>query len=126
MTTLNHSLPLNDRFVFVDFPGRCYSWTSGKWFNPNDTWSLKPFCGTSRCAALRNTKTNKTFLGEEVTDCGPLVDTEKSPGCQLVEDAYDAEAEYPDCCPVYDCPEGTEIIYQEKAGAKQSPRKLGE
>merc|ERR1711976_805241 len=68
--------------VLRDFPGRCYSWTSGKWYNPNDTWSLKPFCGKARCVALRNTKTNKTFLGEEVTDCGPLVDLEQSPGCK--------------------------------------------
>jgi len=110
--------------VLRDFPGRCYSWTSGKWYNPNDTWSLKPFCGASRCVALRNTKTNKTFLGEEVTDCGPLVDLEKSPDCTQLDDQFDAEAEFPSCCPVYDCPEDAEIIYKNKKGAKKSPRKL--
>jgi len=112
--------------VLRDFPGRCYSWTSGKWYNPNDTWSLKPFCGSARCVALRNTKTNKTFLGEEVTDCGPLVDLEKSPECVELPEEFDTEAEFPGCCPVYDCPEGAEIVYKEKKGAKtnKSPRKL--
>ena len=61
-------------FIISDFPGKCYSWTAQKWYSPNDTWSLKPFCGTARCVALRNTKTNKTFLGEEVTDCGLIID----------------------------------------------------
>jgi hypothetical protein len=113
--------------VLRDFPGRCYSWTSGNFANPNETWSLKPFCGQSRCVALRNTETNKTFLGEEVTDCGPLVDTEKSPDCQLLQDQYDTEAEFPGCCPVYDCAEGADIVYQEKAGSnKKSPKKLGQ
>merc|ERR1712025_573524 len=79
--------------VLRDFPGRCYSWTSGKWYNPNDTWSLKPFCGKARCVALRNTKTNKTFLGEEVTDCGPLVDLEQSPGCKNNTELFDLTGE---------------------------------
>ena len=112
--------------VLRDFPNRCYSWTSGKWFSPNDTWSLKPFCGAARCVALRNTKTNKTFFGEEVTDCGPLVDLEKSPDCQQLDDQFDAEGEFPSCCPVYDCPEDAEIVYKNKKGAKssKSPRTL--
>jgi len=118
--------------VLRDFPGRCYSWTSGKWFNPNDTWSLKPFCGKARCVALRNTKTNKTFLGEEVTDCGPLVDLEKSPDCIQLDDQFDPEGEFDStadtfsCCPVFDCPEDAEIVYKNKKGAKsdKSPRKL--
>merc|ERR1712113_1380250 len=102
--------------VLRDFPGKCYSWTSQKWYAPNDTWSLKPFCGKARCVALRNTKTNATFLGEEVTDCGLIIDLEKTTDCQIVEDQYDAKAEYPTCCPVYKCPEGTEITYKNKAG----------
>ena len=101
-------------------------------FSPNDTWSLKPFCGAARCVALRNTKTNKTFLGEEVQDCGLIVDLEKTPDCQLIEDQYDAEAEFPACCPVYDCLEGIEITYKNKAGVtkeksgEKKPRKLSE
>merc|ERR1712095_102961 len=110
--------------VLRDFPGKCYSWTSQKWYAPNDTWSLKPFCGKARCVALRNTKTNKTFLGEEVTDCGPLVDLEQSPDCTQLDEQFDAEAEFPSCCPVYDCLEDAEIIYKNKKGAKKSPRKL--
>ena len=75
--------------------------------------------------ALRNTKTNATFLGEEVTDCGLIIDVEKTPDCQIVEDQYDAKAEYPTCCPVYECPEGTEITYKNKAGNnKKSPKSL--
>ena len=76
--------------------------------------------------ALRNTKTNATFFGEEVTDCGPLIDTEKTPECQRLEENYDKDGEYPSCCPVYDCPEGVEIMYQNKAGSKKAPKKLGE
>merc|ERR1712029_738028 len=64
--------------VLRDFPGKCYSWVNQKWYQPNETWSLKPFCGSSRCTGLRNTKTNKTFLGEEVQDCGLIVDLEKN------------------------------------------------
>jgi len=111
--------------VLRDFPGKCYSWVSQKWFQPNETWSLKPFCGSSRCTGLRNTKTNKTFLGEEVQDCGLIVDLEKTPDCTLLEDQYDQKAEFPECCPVYDCTEGAEIVYKNKAGVK-TPRKTGE
>jgi len=82
--------------------------------------------------ALRNTKTNKTFLGEEVTDCGPLVDLEKSPDCIQLDDQFDPEGEFDStedtfsCCPVFDCPEDAEIVYKNKKGAKsdKSPRKL--
>merc|ERR1712029_380049 len=103
--------------VLRDFPGRCYSWTSGKWFNPNDTWSLKPFSGKARCVALRNTKTNKTFLGEEVTDCGPLIDLEKSTDCTELKDQYDAQGEFDATEDAASCPEDAEIIYKNKKGA---------
>ena len=35
-------------------------------------------------------------------------------------------AEFPSCCPVYDCPEDAEIVYKNKKGAKssKSPRTL--
>ena len=48
-------------------------------------------------------------LAEEVTDCGPVVDLEASPGCSLVKDGADPKADFPACCPVYDCEEGTEV-----------------
>ena len=48
-------------------------------------------------------------LAEEVTDCGPVVDLEATPGCSLVKDGADPKADFPACCPVYDCEEGTEV-----------------
>ena len=50
-------------------------------------------------------------LAEEVTDCGPVIDLKATPGCQLQPDASDRKAEFPACCPVYDCEEGTEVNY---------------
>ena len=75
----NCSCPwLRNQFRFLkkscsitDFPNKCYSWTQRNWYSPNDTWSLKPFCGQSRCTPLKNTKTNETFLGEEVRSNQP-------------------------------------------------------
>ena len=46
-----------------------------------------------------------------MTDCGPVIDVEKTPDCQLLTDEYDVEKEFPDCCPIYDCSEGAEIVY---------------
>ena len=56
--------------LFSDFPGRCYSWTSGKWFNPNDTWSLKPFCGAARCVGNANSfiKYSITFTNFRISN----------------------------------------------------------
>merc|ERR1712018_1001507 len=69
--------------VLRDFPGKCFAWTAVKWYSPNETWSLKPFCGRSRCTILRNIRTNETFLSEEVTDCGPLIDLKKHPNALI-------------------------------------------
>lgn len=38
-----------------------------------------------------------------------MVDLEATPGCSLVKDGADPKADYPACCPVYDCEEGTEV-----------------
>ena len=48
-------------------------------------------------------------LAEEVKDCGPVVDLEATPGCFLVKDGADPKADFPACCPVYECEEGTEV-----------------
>jgi len=90
----------------------------------------------SNFSALRNTKTNKTFLGEEVTDCGPLVDLEQSPGCKNNTELFDLTGEFDatedklSCCPVFECEEGAEIVYKNKKGAEKktskAPRKLDE
>ena len=50
-------------------------------------------------------------LAEEVTDCGPVIDVEKTPDCVLLEDAYNVTLAFPNCCPVYDCVEGADITY---------------
>ncbi len=58
------------------------------------------------------TEKGDKFLIEEVLDCGPAVDLEQSPGCQLVISAEELkDKQYPDCCPVYDCPEGADVVY---------------
>jgi hypothetical protein len=63
----------------------------------------------------------KVRLAEEVSDCGPLVDIEKTPGCSLLKDEFDPKAEFPDCCPKYDCEEGIEIVYI-SAKNKEEPK----
>jgi len=75
-------------------------------YPPGEGWSLAPFCGKSRCVKLKSGR-----LAEEVTDCGPVLDVEASVGCRLLKDASDPKAEYPSCCPVYDCDEGVEPVY---------------
>lgn len=54
---------------------------------------------------------DKKFLAEQVEDCGPLIDLELTTGCELLPVEDQTELEFPDCCPQYDCAEGTEIIY---------------
>lgn len=104
-----------------DFPGHCFASTLCKVIKPGETWSLSPFCGQSECKAILN-KNNQTVYGEEVTDCGPLLDLEKSVGCTLLKDQVDKEAAFPDCCPLYECPEGAQVFYVNPPKAK-SPRK---
>ncbi len=65
-------------------------------------------------------------LAEEVLDCGPLIDLEKTPDCTLVEDdaegAYGEEGaeakEFPECCPKYDCKDDAKITY---VGSQEEP-----
>jgi hypothetical protein len=66
----------------------------------------------------------KIRLAEEVSDCGPLVDTEKTPGCTLLKDEFDPKAEFPDCCPKYDCEEGIEIVYVSANKTKEEPKTI--
>ena len=66
-----------------------------------------------------------------MTDCGPVVDVEASPGCQLVKDGADPKAEFPGCCPVYECEEGAEVKYvktpaQKKKEAEAKAKALAE
>ena len=72
----------------------------------------------------------KTYLREKVIDCGPAVDLEKTPGCVKIPiDETHAEKPFPECCPLYDCEEGTKIVYvrgpapvRGPQGNKEQPR----
>ena len=66
----------------------------------------------------------KIRLAEEVSDCGPLVDIEKTPGCTLLKDEFDPKGEFPDCCPKYDCEEGTEVVYISSKKEKEEPKPI--
>ena len=61
------------------------------------------------CLSVRCVKLESGRLAEEVKDCGPVVDLEATPGCFLVKDGADPKADFPACCPVYECEEGTEV-----------------
>ena len=102
----------------TDFPGMCFASTQCKVYPPDETWSLEPFCGQSTCRAMKNPdakiKLLEVVLAEEVVDCGPLIDLEKSTGCTLVKDDAEETAEpkvFPECCPKYDCGEDAKIVY---------------
>merc|ERR1711971_259403 len=92
--------------VLRDFRDSCFASTKCKVYGPGEGWSLAPFCGASKCVKLESGR-----LAEEVTDCGPVVDLKASPGCSLVKDGADPKADFPACCPVHDCEEGTEVSY---------------
>merc|ERR1712029_629658 len=94
--------------VLRDFRDSCFASTQCKVYSPQETWSLEPFCGQSKCVKLKSGR-----LAEEITDCGPVVDLKATPGCQLLKGEADPKANYPDCCPVYDCEEGVEVKYVE-------------
>ena len=42
--------------IFSDYRSGCFASTQCKVFKPNDTWPLSPFCGRSRCVALKVSK----------------------------------------------------------------------
>ena len=62
-------------------------------------------------SASKTTGKDSIKLAEEVTDCGPVIDVEKTPDCILLKDQYDVKEDFPTCCPVYDCAEGADIVY---------------
>merc|ERR1712165_561696 len=114
--------------VLRDYRSGCFASTQCKVFKPNETWPLTPFCGRSRCVALKVTsKSGKESikLAEEVTDCGPVIDVDKTPECALLTDQYNVSEAFPSCCPVYDCAEGADITYvvTKRNDAKGNPIK---
>merc|ERR1712098_509850 len=48
------------------------------------------------------------------------VDLKATPGCQLLKGEADPKANFPDCCPVYDCEEGVEVKYVEPPKPKKA------
>ena len=113
-TWTGHSfIPSQQQFI-SDFRDSCFASTQCKVHAPGEGWSLAPFCGRSKCVKLESGR-----LAEEVTDCGPVVDVEASPGCQLVKDGADPKADFPACCPVYDCEEGAEVRYVKTPAQKK-------
>jgi hypothetical protein len=58
---------LSSAFMFVDFPQHCFASTLCKLFEPDQDWSLEPFCGQSHCHM--DERTGRLF--EIVLDCGP-------------------------------------------------------
>ena len=40
----------------LDYRSGCFASTQCKVFKPNETWPLTPFCGRSRCVALKVSK----------------------------------------------------------------------
>jgi len=100
--------------VLRDHRQHCFASTLCQLFKPNQTWSLDPFCGRARCVALKD-KSGKIRLGEEVTDCGPVIDDEKSPGCTKLVNEFDEKADFPNCCPVHDCEDENAVVYVKTA-----------
>ena len=56
------TLCLKTSGFFSDTRDKCFSSTQFQFFAPNETWSLTPFCGRSRCVALRTSKSKLTAL----------------------------------------------------------------
>ena len=47
----------NTNFLSLpDYRSGCFASTQCKVFKPNETWPLTPFCGRSRCVALKVSK----------------------------------------------------------------------
>jgi len=88
--------------VLRDFPGTCFASTRCATFEPGASWDLKPFCGRSTCVAQQGR------LWELVEDCGPL--PKANPKCKL-SDKTNKTADFPQCCPIFDCEPGVTLEY---------------
>ncbi|XP_066961335.1 uncharacterized protein [Macrobrachium rosenbergii] len=88
--------------VLRDFPGACFGSTACRVFQVGESWPLSPFCGKASCV-----KEGEKLL-EKVEDCG--IRPKESPGCKIINEA-DLEKAFPDCCPVYECQEGSALQY---------------
>jgi len=107
--------------ILRDFRSSCFASTNCKVYNPGQTWTLAPFCGESKCVKLKSGR-----LAEEVTDCGPVIDLDATPGCTLLTENFDKKEEFPGCCPVWDCEEGTEVNYVNPPKTKKEEETVSE
>jgi len=88
--------------MLTDFPGTCFASTRCATFEPGAQWDLKPFCGRSTCVAQQGR------LWELVEDCGPL--PKPNSKCKL-SDKTNKTADFPDCCPLFECEPGVRLEY---------------
>jgi len=90
-----------------DYPGLCYSSTNLNFFLPGMSWPLFPFCGVAECVEEGGQ------LIERVRDCGPQPKPNKD--CVVANlaalQSNETILEYPECCPVHQCPEGVTLEY---------------
>jgi len=84
-----------------DFRGLCFGSTTFRFYRVGDSWPLHPFCGMATCA------TDGVHLMEQVTECRMPKD---NPKCKIVN-LNDREKTFPDCCPKFECEEGTKLEY---------------
>ncbi|XP_065343513.1 uncharacterized protein LOC135941748 [Cloeon dipterum] len=89
-----------------DFPGLCFASTRCATIEPGKSWELAPFCGRSTCVL------EEGRLLELVEDCGPL--PKPNPKCKLSE-STNKTAEFPTCCPIFECEEGVKLEYPDLA-----------
>lgn len=89
--------------VLRDFPGLCFGSTALRLFHIGQSWSLTPFCGVASCLVSED----RLNLIERVQDCGPQ--PKKNPKCKNVNE--NSEAQFPGCCPVFECEDGEELEY---------------
>jgi hypothetical protein len=102
--------------VLRDFPGTCFASTRCATFEPGASWDLKPFCGRSTCVAQQGR------LWELVEDCGPL--PKPNPKCKL-SDKTNKTADFPDCCPLFDCEKGATLEYPDLPSRPEGTGSLG-
>jgi len=102
--------------VLRDFPGTCFASTRCATFEPGATWELKPFCGKSTCIAQQGR------LWELVADCGPL--PKPNPKCKL-SDKTNKTADFPSCCPIFECEPGVTLEYPDIPKAPEGPGGTG-
>ncbi|CAG0917952.1 unnamed protein product [Notodromas monacha] len=102
--------------VLRDFPNHCFASTLCKLFEPDQDWSLEPFCGQSHC--YLDEKVGRLF--EVVLDCGPKPTNPDA--CKILTPANET-AVFPKCCDVYDTEtcKFPEFNAPEGAGNKQAP-----